>query len=119
MENPKPNPQQPQQHGPHVVHISQVVTETDFLKRSDQLQATLNTGTFVDFCQEKIGAAVNEFEKTLWSFLKVETEKRCQQFSIFFVSESTNSFFVSVNRPILKAMSGASTWNFLGTIRRN
>ncbi|XP_056874422.1 protein transport protein Sec31A isoform X1 [Takifugu flavidus] len=74
LENPKPNPQQPQQHGPHVVHISQVVTETDFLKRSDQLQATLNTGTFVDFCQGKIGAAVNEFEKTLWSFLKANFE---------------------------------------------
>uniref|UniRef100_A0A4W6CX20 Protein transport protein Sec31A n=1 Tax=Lates calcarifer TaxID=8187 RepID=A0A4W6CX20_LATCA len=70
LENPKPNPQQPQQPTSHVVHISQVVTETAFLKRSDQLQATLNAGSFVDFCQEKIDAAENEFEKTVWSFLK-------------------------------------------------
>uniref|UniRef100_A0A8C4HUA5 Protein transport protein Sec31A n=1 Tax=Dicentrarchus labrax TaxID=13489 RepID=A0A8C4HUA5_DICLA len=71
LENSKPNPQQPQQPTAHVVHISQVVTETAFLKRSDQLQATLSAGSFVDFCQGKIDAAENEFEKTLWSFLKV------------------------------------------------
>ncbi|XP_070780325.1 protein transport protein Sec31A isoform X2 [Enoplosus armatus] len=70
MENTKQNPQQPQQPTSHVVHISQVVTETALLKRSDQLQATLSAGSFVDFCQEKIGAAENEFEKTVWSFLK-------------------------------------------------
>ena len=71
LENSKPNPQQPQQPPSHVVHISQVVTETAFLKRSDQLQATLSAGSFVEFCQEKIGGAENEFEKTIWSFLKV------------------------------------------------
>lgn len=71
LENAKPNPQQPQQPTSHVVHISQVVTETEFLKRSEQLQATLGAGTFVDFCKGKIDAAGNEFEKTIWSFLKV------------------------------------------------
>lgn len=74
LENTKPNPQQPQQPTSHVVHVSQVVTETAFLKRSDQLQATLSSGNFVDFCQEKIDAAENEFEKTVWSFLKVNFE---------------------------------------------
>ncbi|XP_062290933.1 protein transport protein Sec31A isoform X3 [Scomber scombrus] len=74
LENTKPNPQQPQQPASHVVHVSQVVTETDFLKRSDQLQATLSTGGFVEFCQEKVDAAGNEFEKTVWSFLKANFE---------------------------------------------
>uniref|UniRef100_A0A8C3A9T2 Protein transport protein Sec31A n=1 Tax=Cyclopterus lumpus TaxID=8103 RepID=A0A8C3A9T2_CYCLU len=41
LENAKPNAQQP---ASHVVHISQVVTETAFLKRSDRLQATLSGG---------------------------------------------------------------------------
>ncbi|XP_071322081.1 protein transport protein Sec31A isoform X8 [Trachinotus anak] len=71
LENAKPNPQQPTS---HVVHISQVVTETAFLKRSDQLQATLSAGSFVGFCQEKIDATENEFEKTVWSFLKANFE---------------------------------------------
>ncbi|XP_047228522.1 protein transport protein Sec31A isoform X2 [Girardinichthys multiradiatus] len=69
MENTKP-----QQHTSHVVHISQVVTETAFLERSSQLQATLSSGSFVGFCQEKISAAGNEFERTVWSFLKVNFE---------------------------------------------
>ncbi|KAK1883706.1 Protein transport protein Sec31A [Dissostichus eleginoides] len=74
LENSKPNPQQPQQRSSHVVHVSQVVIETAFLKRSDQLQATLSAGSFVEFCQEKIDGAENEFEKTLWSFLKANFE---------------------------------------------
>ncbi|XP_060916636.1 protein transport protein Sec31A isoform X4 [Labrus mixtus] len=74
LENAKPNPQQPQQPAARVVHVSQVVTETDFLRRSDQLQATLSAGSFVDFCQGKIDAAENEFERTVWSFLKVNFE---------------------------------------------
>ncbi|KAG7241216.1 hypothetical protein INR49_025959 [Caranx melampygus] len=71
LENEKANPQQPTS---HVVHISQVVTETAFLKRSDQLQATLSSGSFVDFCQGKMDAAENKFEKTVWSFLKANFE---------------------------------------------
>ncbi|XP_054600491.2 protein transport protein Sec31A isoform X4 [Nothobranchius furzeri] len=69
LENPKP-----QQPTSHLVHISQVVTETEFLKRSDQLQATLGSGRFVDFCQEKIDTAESEFDKTVWAFLKANFE---------------------------------------------
>ncbi|KAM9456002.1 protein transport protein Sec31A isoform 8-T8 [Clarias gariepinus] len=74
LENIKPTPQQPQQPTAHVVHVSQVVTDTDFLDRSNQLQATLTAGNFVEFCQGKIEAAQNEFEKTIWAFLKVHFE---------------------------------------------
>ncbi|XP_076019726.1 protein transport protein Sec31A isoform X3 [Genypterus blacodes] len=70
LENAKPNPQQPSAPVARVVHVSQVVTETALLKRSDQLQATLGAGSFVDFCQAKIEAAESQFEKTVWSFLK-------------------------------------------------
>uniref|UniRef100_H2VD91 Protein transport protein Sec31A n=1 Tax=Takifugu rubripes TaxID=31033 RepID=H2VD91_TAKRU len=100
LENPKPNPQQPQQHGPHVVHISQVVTETDFLKRSDQLQATLNTGTFVDFCQGKIGAAVNEFEKTLWSFLKANFESDVRRKYLELLGYNKEELALKVRYPV-------------------
>uniref|UniRef100_A0A6Q2WPH8 Protein transport protein Sec31A n=1 Tax=Esox lucius TaxID=8010 RepID=A0A6Q2WPH8_ESOLU len=74
LENTKLSPEQPQQPVARVVHISQVVTETAFLERSAQLQATLAAGGFADFCQKKIGAAQNEFEKTVWAFLKVNFE---------------------------------------------
>ncbi|XP_062870723.1 protein transport protein Sec31A isoform X8 [Trichomycterus rosablanca] len=74
LENIKPSPQQPQQPMAHVVHISQVVTEIDFLHRSNQLQTTLTSGNFVEFCESKIAAAPNKFEKTIWAFLKVHFE---------------------------------------------
>ncbi|XP_017344929.1 protein transport protein Sec31A isoform X9 [Ictalurus punctatus] len=74
LENIKPTPQQPQHPLAHVVHVSQVVTDTDFLDRSNQLQATLTAGSFVEFCQRKIEVAQNEFEKTIWAFLKVHFE---------------------------------------------
>ncbi|CAL8318276.1 unnamed protein product [Lota lota] len=68
LDNAPSNPQQPAK---HVVHVSQVVTEMAFLARSDLLQATLSGGNFVDFCQKKIDAVQDDFEKTIWSFLKV------------------------------------------------
>ncbi|XP_020957513.1 protein transport protein Sec31A isoform X25 [Sus scrofa] len=64
-------PQQPQQH--HVL-ISQVVTEQEFLKRSDQLQQVVQSQGFVSYCQKKIDASQTEFEKNVWSFLKVNFE---------------------------------------------
>ncbi|XP_061555139.1 protein transport protein Sec31A isoform X2 [Phycodurus eques] len=72
LENGPANGQQPG--GPRLVHVSQVVTEATFLKRSEQLQATLNAGTFQEFCQEKIQAAQDQFEKNVWSFLKANFE---------------------------------------------
>ncbi|XP_077099408.1 protein transport protein Sec31A isoform X2 [Siphateles boraxobius] len=75
LDNIKPPAHQPQQTSAHVVHVSQVVTETDFLDRSNQLQATLTAGNFLEYCQTKIEAAQNEFEKTIWSFLKVNFEE--------------------------------------------
>ncbi|XP_061703672.1 protein transport protein Sec31A isoform X2 [Syngnathoides biaculeatus] len=72
LENGPANGQQPG--GLRLVHVSRVVTEPTFLTRSEQLQATLSAGTFQEFCQEKIQAAQDQFEKTVWSFLKANFE---------------------------------------------
>ncbi|XP_075400245.1 protein transport protein Sec31A isoform X16 [Tenrec ecaudatus] len=61
-----------QQH--HPVFISQVVTEKEFLSRSDQLQQVVQSQGFVTYCQKKIEASQTEFEKNVWSFLKVNFE---------------------------------------------
>ncbi|XP_061001642.1 protein transport protein Sec31A isoform X6 [Dama dama] len=62
---------QPQQHH---VFVSQVVTEKEFLCRSDQLQQAVQSQGFVSYCQRKIDASQTEFEKHVWSFLKVNFE---------------------------------------------
>ena len=61
--------QQPQQHH---VFISHVVTEKEFLCRSDQLQQAVQSQGFVSYCQKKIDASQTEFENNVWSFLKVK-----------------------------------------------
>ncbi|XP_006885334.1 PREDICTED: protein transport protein Sec31A isoform X7 [Elephantulus edwardii] len=77
FENIKMLPQQgaePQQHQHHVF-ISQVITEKEFLSRSDQLQQVVQSQGFVNYCQKKIEASQTEFEKNVWSFLKVNFEE--------------------------------------------
>ncbi|XP_063561453.1 protein transport protein Sec31A isoform X13 [Gorilla gorilla gorilla] len=58
----------------HHVFISQVVTEKEFLSRSDQLQQAVQSQGFISYCQKKIDASQTEFEKNVWSFLKVNFE---------------------------------------------
>ncbi|XP_068398851.1 protein transport protein Sec31A isoform X10 [Eschrichtius robustus] len=75
--NVRTQPQQgaEQQLQQHHVCISQVVTEEEFLSRSDQLQQVVQSQGFVSYCQKKIDASQTEFEKNVWSFLKVNFEE--------------------------------------------
>ncbi|KAM5271372.1 protein transport protein Sec31A isoform 26-T26 [Ctenodactylus gundi] len=68
------SPQGTEQPQPHPVFISQVVTEEEFLSRSGQLQQVVQSKGFVTYCQEKIDASQTDFEKNVWSFLKVNFE---------------------------------------------
>ncbi|XP_072718699.1 protein transport protein Sec31A isoform X5 [Ciconia boyciana] len=62
-----------QQH--HHVYVSQVVTEKEFLARSNQLQEAVQSEGFVSYCQKKIDMAQADFEKNMWAFLKVNFEE--------------------------------------------
>ncbi|NXA61867.1 SC31A protein, partial [Mohoua ochrocephala] len=77
FENSK-SPQQPgmeqQQQHPHV-YVSQVVTEEEFLARSNQLQEAVQSEGFVSYCQKKIDMALADFERNVWAFLKVNFEE--------------------------------------------
>ncbi|XP_067412957.1 protein transport protein Sec31A isoform X8 [Emydura macquarii macquarii] len=64
-----------QQQHHHHVYVSQVVTEREFLNRSDQLQEAVQSEGFINYCQKKIEAAQTDFEKNVWSFLKVNFEE--------------------------------------------
>ncbi|XP_053922365.1 protein transport protein Sec31A isoform X13 [Cuculus canorus] len=59
----------------HHVYVSQVVTEKEFLVRSNQLQEAVQSKNFVSYCQKKIDMAQADFEKNLWAFLKVNFEE--------------------------------------------
>ncbi|XP_063191200.1 protein transport protein Sec31A isoform X5 [Chroicocephalus ridibundus] len=77
FENAK-SQQQPgieQQQQCHYVYVSQVVTEKEFLARSNQLQEAVQSEGFVSYCQKKIDMAQADFEKNVWAFLKVNFEE--------------------------------------------
>ncbi|XP_066549932.1 protein transport protein Sec31A isoform X1 [Amia ocellicauda] len=73
--NPRPPQQQQQQQVPQPVprpvFVSQVTTETEFLQRSSELQAALQSGSYSSYCQSKIHNAPTDCEQNIWSFLKV------------------------------------------------
>ncbi|KAM3859446.1 protein transport protein Sec31A [Diretmus argenteus] len=74
FENPKlPTAQSPQP-VPRQVIVSQVTTETEFLQRSRELQAALQSGTFTSYCQNKIQNAPSDAEQDIWKFLLVNFE---------------------------------------------
>uniref|UniRef100_A0A8C3FLU3 Protein transport protein Sec31A n=1 Tax=Chrysemys picta bellii TaxID=8478 RepID=A0A8C3FLU3_CHRPI len=75
FENIKSHQQGPEQQQHHHVYVSQVVTEKEFLNRSDQLQEAVQSEGFINYCQKKIEAAQTDFEKNVWSFLKVNFEE--------------------------------------------
>uniref|UniRef100_A0A665X4A1 Protein transport protein Sec31A n=1 Tax=Echeneis naucrates TaxID=173247 RepID=A0A665X4A1_ECHNA len=74
FENPKLPPVQSPQPVPRQVFLSQVTTETEFLQRSRELQAALQSGSFNSYCQAKIQNAKSDAEQDIWKFLLVNFE---------------------------------------------
>lgn len=72
FENPKQ--QQSAQPLPLHVYVSQVTTETEFLERSAELQAALQSGSFSSYCQKKMMSAPSDAEQDIWRFLMVNFE---------------------------------------------
>ncbi|XP_031552702.1 protein transport protein Sec31A-like [Actinia tenebrosa] len=60
---------------PNQVHISQVVTEGELVRRSVELEGALVSANFIDYCNDKIQNSTHELERTLWSFLKINFER--------------------------------------------
>ncbi|GAB1598791.1 protein transport protein Sec31A-like [Argonauta hians] len=63
------------QNQPRPVYISQVVTETDLLQRSNQLQNALNNNEIVEFCTMKAENCTDSMEQNIWLFLKSNFEE--------------------------------------------
>ncbi|XP_007530356.1 protein transport protein Sec31B [Erinaceus europaeus] len=59
----------------HLVYISQVTTESEFLMQSAELQEGLGSGNLLSYCQNKIRQASTPSEKMLWQFLQVTLEQ--------------------------------------------
>ncbi len=72
-------PQNPQQPVSHYVHLSQVVTETDLVASSNQLETALSNGQYQEYCALKIANSKDSKEEEIWNFLKVGNLMRQEQ----------------------------------------
>ncbi len=70
FESPRPEQQQAP---PRHVSVSQVVTETELVARSDQLETALTNAQYNEFCAMKIANSKNPQDEEIWNFLKVES----------------------------------------------
>ncbi|KAK7872942.1 hypothetical protein R5R35_004256 [Gryllus longicercus] len=52
------------------IRVSQVVTEPELIQRSTLLESALQSGQYVEFCQNKITLSTNPHDKYVWSFLR-------------------------------------------------
>ncbi|GIY28250.1 protein transport protein Sec31A [Caerostris darwini] len=55
---------------PRIVHISQVVTEQEIIRKSEKLESSLANGNLTEFCQSKVEDSQSDHERMLWRFLK-------------------------------------------------
>jgi len=61
----------PQGQTPHTVTVSQIVTESDLVTGSLQLEQALNNGQHVEFCAMKAANAGDTMQESIWNFLMV------------------------------------------------
>ncbi|XP_054720841.1 protein transport protein Sec31A-like [Uloborus diversus] len=52
------------------VHISQVITEPELLKKSEKLESSLANGNLLEFCQNRVENSSTDQEKITWNFLQ-------------------------------------------------
>lgn len=64
-------PTQSQQPVPRNVTISQVVTETELVVRSNQLEQAMSSGQFSEFCAMKAANSSDVMQENMWNFMKV------------------------------------------------
>ena len=65
--------QTPHQPGQRQISLSQVVTETDLLSGSLQLEQALSNGQHMEFCAMKAANCSDRMQENIWNFLMVRT----------------------------------------------
>ena len=65
--------QSPHQPAQRQINMSQVVTETDLLSGSLQLEQALSNGQHLEFCAMKATNCTDRMQENIWNFLMVRT----------------------------------------------
>uniref|UniRef100_A0A8C1U674 Protein transport protein Sec31A n=1 Tax=Cyprinus carpio TaxID=7962 RepID=A0A8C1U674_CYPCA len=89
------------------VQVSQVTTETEFLQRSAELQAALQSGSFTSFCHDKIRSAPSDAEQDIWRFLTVNFEDEARVKFLRLLGFSKDELQRKVSRSLIRCVSAA------------
>ncbi|XP_022916302.2 protein transport protein Sec31A isoform X1 [Onthophagus taurus] len=74
-EKPQPGVNVGVQTPTHLVTISQVVTETDLINKSMELESALEYGNFLDYCRNKADLSSDQHKKFIWHFIRANFEE--------------------------------------------
>ncbi|CAG9767294.1 unnamed protein product [Ceutorhynchus assimilis] len=100
---------QPGQAPPYVsrtVQISQVITESEFVKKSSELEQALEHGNFIDYCLNKSDSTNNQHKKFIWHFLKAnfEANPRAELLNLlgYRIEDINNKLAQHIGTPLLQ-----------------
>ncbi|XP_053062812.1 protein transport protein Sec31B isoform X5 [Acinonyx jubatus] len=93
-----------------LVFVSQVTTESEFLRRSAELQESLGSGNLLNYCQNKIELTSLQSEKMLWQFLKVTLEQDSRVKFLKLLGYSKDELQKKASKHITEEASASSTF---------
>ncbi|XP_057164559.1 protein transport protein Sec31B isoform X9 [Ursus arctos] len=93
-----------------LVFISQVITESEFLRRSTELREALGSGNLLNYCQNKIEQTPLQSEKMLWQFLKVTLEEDSRMKFLKLLGYSKDELQKKTSKHITEEASASSSF---------
>ncbi|XP_058553464.1 protein transport protein Sec31B isoform X6 [Neofelis nebulosa] len=93
-----------------LVFVSQVTTESEFLRRSAELQESLGSGNLLNYCHNKIELTSLQSEKMLWQFLKVTLEQDSRVKFLKLLGYSKDELQKKASKHITEEASASSTF---------
>ncbi|CAH0386488.1 unnamed protein product [Bemisia tabaci] len=86
------------------VFMSQVVTEPEIIKRSDELEVALQSGQYIEYCQNKVASHSDPHTQDIWNFIgaNFQVDSRAQMLNLLgFTEESiSNQLSKLVNKSL-------------------
>ncbi|KAG7392468.1 protein transport protein S31 [Phytophthora boehmeriae] len=109
------NPQEPA--GPNtdmrrLIHVQRVVSDLGLVAEAEALDRSLETKDFKGYCEQKIAAAANANERSVWSFMKILFEKDARQHLLLHLgldAEKINELNAKFNPEAAAAQSAATS----------
>lgn len=77
--------------------MSQVVTEPEIIKRSDELEVALQSGQYIEYCQNKVASHSDPHTQDIWNFIgaNFQVDSRAQMLNLLGFTEESISNQVS------------------------